>query len=219
MKMKTATILGATGLIGGHLLELLRNDREYDVIRIVVRRPVIFDHPKVKVIVIDFSDEAAFKAAIAESDVVFCAVGTTNSKVKGDKSAYRRVDFDIPVNAARFCGELGCNRFLLVSSIGADSKSKNFYLRLKGEAEDAIRNTNIQAISIFQPSFLLGERQENRRGEKVVQVMSASLSFLFSSRYKPIKAQDVARSMVIVSKTDTSGTRIYQYNEMISLLS
>jgi uncharacterized protein YbjT (DUF2867 family) len=219
MKMKTATILGSTGLIGGHLLELLKNDREYDVIRIVVRRPVIFDHPKIKVIVIDFADEAAFRAAISESDVVFCAVGTTNSKVKGDKSAYRRVDFDIPVNAARFCGELGCNRFLLVSSIGADSKSKNFYLRLKGEVEDAIRNTNIQAISIFQPSFLLGDRQENRGGEKVVQVMSASLSFLFPSRYKPIKAQDVARSMVIVSKTDTSGTTIYQYNEMISLLS
>jgi uncharacterized protein YbjT (DUF2867 family) len=218
MEIKTATILGATGLIGSHLMELLKDDQEYDVIRMVVRRPVIFDHPKVKIIVIDFADEAAFKAAIAESDVVFCAIGTTNRKVKGDKSAYRRVDFDIAVNAARFGGQLGCNRFLLVSSIGADSKSGNFYLRLKGEVEDAIRNTNIQAISIFQPSFLLGDRKEKRGGENLAKVMATTLSFLFPSRYKPIRALDVARSMVTASKINTSGTRVYQYNEMISLL-
>ena len=217
MKVKTAAILGATGLIGSHLVELLKNDREYDVIKVIVRRPVAIDHPKISVNVIDFTDESAFKSAIAESDAVFCAVGTTNRKVKGDKAAYRKVDFDIPVKAAKFCEQTGCNTFLLVSSIGANSNSGNFYLKLKGEVEDAVGTLNIQSISVFRPSFLLGERQENRSGEKIAKALSSSLSFLFPSRYKPINAFDVARSMVSASVKNIPGFRIYQYNEMISL--
>ena len=101
MKPETATIIGATGLIGGHLLEILKDDPAYDVIKVIVRRPVSLNHPKVKVNIIDFADEPSFRNAIADSDAVFCAVGTTNRKVNGDKTAYRKVDFDIPVDAAR----------------------------------------------------------------------------------------------------------------------
>ena len=218
MKTKTATILGATGLIGGHLLEILKNDPAYDIIKVIVRRPVSFAHPKVRVEIIDFTDGTSFKNAVADSDAVFCAVGTTNQKVKGDKGAYRKVDYDIPVNAARYCEETGCSRYLLVSSIGADSRSGNFYLKLKGEVEDAISRMNIQSISIFRPSFLLGERQENRGGEKLAKALSSNLSFLFPSRFKPIKAYDVARSMVAVSGKNIPGIRIYQYSEMKSLI-
>ncbi len=218
MKAKTATILGATGLIGSHILELLKNDPQYERIKVIVRRPVSIEHPKVKVIQIDFSDENSFKDAIADSDAVFCAVGTTNSKVKGDKAAYRKVDFDIPVNAANYCERNGCNLFLLVSSIGADKSSGNFYLKLKGEVEDAITSLNIKAISIFRPSFLLGERQENRGGEKLAKVLTTFVSFMFPSRYKPIKALDVAKSMLAVSKLNITGLKVYQYSEMMQLL-
>jgi uncharacterized protein YbjT (DUF2867 family) len=218
MKSQTVTIIGSTGLIGGLLLEILKADPAYDVIKVIVRRPVSFNHPKVKVNIIDFTDGASYRNAIAGSDAVFCAVGTTNRKVNGDKAAYRKIDFDIPVDAARYCEETGCGRYLLVSSVGASSSSGNFYLKLKGEVEDAISQMSINSISIFRPSFLIGERPEIREGEKLAKLVSTNLSFLFPSRFKPIQAYDVARSMVAASVENIPGIRIYQYSEMKNLI-
>lgn len=154
----TAAIIGSTGLIGSQVLELLLNDKHFSSIKIIVRRPLSIDHPKARVVVIDFADDAAFKQAVSGSGAVFCAVGTTQQKVKGNKEAYRKVDYDIPVHAARFCAEAGVGQFLLVSSVGADSNSNNFYLKLKGEVEDAVKRMNIPSVSIFRPSVLLGKR-------------------------------------------------------------
>jgi len=218
MKGKTVTLIGATGLIGSHLLELLQHDDYFESVRVLVRRTVSFNHPKIQVMVIDFSDEEAYKTGIAGSDAVFCAVGTTNHKIKGDKAAYRKVDFDIPVNAARYCVKTGCPNFLLVSSVGANSKSNNFYIRLKGEVEDRVRSINIHAVSVFRPSMLLGKRQEFRLGETIAQALMVPVSFLIPPLYRPIKAYDVARSMVAASKKDTSGFQIYHYKEMKDIL-
>ena len=218
MKEKTASILGSTGLIGGKLLELLLNDNYYNVIRVIVRRPVEFNNPAVRVMVIDFSDEVSFKSAIAGSDALFCAVGTTQKKVEGDKAAYYKVDYDIPVNAARFCKETGCPVFLLVSSVGADSKSKNFYLKLKGEVEDKVREMKIDSVSVFRPSMLLGKRNEYRFTEEVAKAISAPLSFIFPSKYKPIKAENVAGAMIAASKKATPGFNVYHYREIINII-
>ncbi len=218
MEQKTATILGSTGLIGGKLLELLLNDNIYNVIRLVVRQPVEFNHPSVRTVVIDFSDNESFKSAIAGSDALFCAVGTTQQKVKGDSAAYYKVDYDIPVNAARLCEETGCNVFLLVSSVGADSKSKNFYLKLKGEVEDKLREMKIASVSVFRPSMLLGKRKEFRFGEEVAKAISAPLSFLFPSKYKPVKADIVARAMIAAAKKATPGFNVYHYDQMINII-
>ena len=218
MKGKTITLIGATGLIGSHLLELLQNDDYYERIKILVRKPVSFNHPKIQVVVIDFSDEEAYKSGISGSDAVFCAIGTTNNKVKGDKEAYRKVDYDIPVNAAKFCSETGCSQFLLVSSVGANSKSNNFYIRLKGEVEDRVRSINIPMVSVFRPSMLLGKRQEFRLGEIMAKAMMVPVSFLIPPMYRPIKAFDVAKSMVAASKKDTPGFHIYHYKEMKNIL-
>jgi len=217
MNKKTAALIGATGLIGSHLLKLLQDDDTFATIRLLVRRPVPFNHPKIKALVIDFADEAAFKAGIAGCDAVFCAVGTTQKKVKGDKTAYRKVDYNIPVNAARFCAETDCQNFLLVSSVGADSKSGNFYLKLKGEVEDKISSMSIPSISIFRPSMLLGNRQESRPMETIAQAISKPLSILFPSKYKPIAAANVAKAMLAAEKTGKKGVNIYHFNEMKSL--
>jgi uncharacterized protein YbjT (DUF2867 family) len=217
MDQKTAALIGATGLIGSHLLAILQDDDAFKTIRVIVRRPVAFNHPKIKVMVIDFAYEAAFKAGIAGCDTVFCAVGTTNAKVKGDKEAYRKVDYDIPVKAAMFCAETGCKQFLLVSSVGANSKGGNFYLKLKGEVEDKVKSIGIQSVSIFQPSMLLGKRQESRPAEATVQAISKSLAFLFPSKYKPIAAGMVAKAMIAASKLDKPGFHIYQFREMKAL--
>ena len=216
--MKTVALIGATGLIGGHILELLQADDNFKTIRVIVRRPVTFNHPKIKVEVIDFTDDTAFKAGIAGCDAVFVTVGTTQKKVKGDKAAYRKVDYDIPVNAAKFSLETGCQKFLLVSSIGADTKSGNFYLKLKGEVEDKIQSISIPSVSIFRPSMLLGKRQESRPMEGFAQGISKGLSFLFPGKYKPIAAEAVAKAMIAASKQDNPGFRIYHNGEMKALL-
>jgi len=218
MKEKTATILGSTGLIGSKLLELLLDDKNYKVIRVIVRRPVKFNNPSIQTEVIDFSDTESFKKAIAGSDAIFCAVGTTQKKVKGDRMAYYKVDYDIPVNAARFCEETGCPVFSLVSSVGADSTSKNFYSKLKGEVEDKIREMNIASVSVFRPSMLLGKRKEFRLAEEVTKAISAPVSFLFPSKYKPVKAENVARAMIAASKRAAPGFKVYHYKEMINLI-
>ena len=127
----TATLIGATGLIGNYLLDELLQDDYFDTVKILIRRPLEFSHPKLEKHLVDFNDGDSFLVALSNSDVVFCSIGTTQKKVKGDKEAYRKIDYDIAVNAARFSKMVGCETFVLVSSIGANSKSNNFYLKLK----------------------------------------------------------------------------------------
>lgn len=218
MKDLTATIIGGTGLIGSHLIALIGTDHAFSKVKVLVRRPIENDNPKIEVIVIDFSDNESFRSAIHGSDAVFCAVGTTQKKVKGDKTAYRKVDYDIPVNAAQFCSETGCSRFLLVSSIGADSKSSNFYLGLKGQVEDAVRNMRIPSVTIFRPSMLIGKRKEFRFGEVIGKIGFVPFSFLIPSKFKPVAARNVAKAMIAASKLDRTGFNIYHYKEMMDLI-
>jgi len=218
-KQQTATILGSTGLIGSHVLKQICDDDDFSSIRLISRRPLSYDHPKLDIRVIDFEDEGQFRNAITGSDVVFCAVGTTNKKVDGDKGAYRKVDYDIPVNAAKYCGESGCEQFLLVSAIGADSKSNIFYNRLKGEVEEEVAKFGIPSVSIFQPSMLLGDRDESRPAERIGQVLMSAFSFLIPSKYKPIKGSDVAKAMVRASKAESQGMHTYAYAGMNELIS
>jgi uncharacterized protein YbjT (DUF2867 family) len=216
MKNKTATLIGATGLIGSNLLELLCDEPEYKTIKVLVRRPVPINHPKVELTIIDFADSEAFKSAIAGCDAVFCAVGTTQKKVKGDLVAYRKVDYDIPVDAARFCVETGCPQFLLVSSVGASSAGGNFYIKLKGEVEDKVKSLGLPSVSVFRPSVLLGKRNESRPAEKIAQAFMKSLSFLFPSKYKPIEAHDVAKAMIAAARKNMPGFTIYHFKEMMN---
>lgn len=204
-------------MIGGYLVEQLQQNSAIETIRVLVRRPVQFAHSKVEVKLVNFADPESFKLAIDGSDVVFCAVGTTQKKVKGDKEAYRKVDYDIPLQAARFCAETGCQKFLLVSSVGANSKSNNFYLKLKGEVEDDINLLPLKMIAIFRPSMLLGARKESRPAEKIGQVIMPVFSFLLSGswcKYKPIHARDVAAAMIRASLQHNEGIYLYEYNRM-----
>lgn len=214
MKERTATVIGATGLTGGHLATLLAEDTYFMTVRILVRKAPESVTPGIKAIVVDFSNQNDLRSAIEGSDAVFCAVGTTRKKVNGDMVAYRKVDFDIPVDSARHCLETGCSRFLMVSSVGASSASRNYYLRFKGEAEEVIASMGIPSVSVFRPSMLLGVRKEFRLGEEAGRFMSVPLSFLFPSKYKPIRALDVARAMKAAARSDEKGFRIYHYTDI-----
>jgi len=218
MKQKTATLIGATGLIGGHLLDLLQKDSEFSQIKVLVRRPITFDNTIIKPVLVDFNNLESFKEGIKDSDVIFCAIGTTNKKMKGDENTYRKIDFDIPVNAAKLGLEAGCEKFVVVSSLGADSNSNNFYTKLKGEIEEALSKLNIPVLLIFRPSLLIGNRKEFRLGEIIARLILTPLSFLMPSRMRPIKAYNVAKSMLVAAKLETTGVKIYQYNEIKKLV-
>lgn len=221
MAVKTATVIGATGLIGSHLVTHLQKAKEVERIKVIVRRPVQFQESKVEMKLVNFDDPESFKFSLEESDAVFCAVGTTQKKVRGDKEAYRKVDYNIPVYTARFCAETGCQNFLLISSVGADKNSSNFYLKLKGEVEESVRQSGIHSISVFRPSILLGSRSESRPGERVGQVaMQVFSPLLIGSwrKYKPISADDVAKAMVTASKQVIPGFTVYEYSDVQAML-
>src|ERR1700737_1165085 len=221
MLQNTVAVIGSTGLVGSQIVDLLKEENAYQKIRLLVRRPVQFSHPKLEIKFVNFEDYESLKLAIAGCNVVFCAVGTTQDKVKGDQLQYRKVDYDIPVNAARACLETGCTNFLLISSVGADSNSKNFYLRLKGEVEEEVQRFPVKCISIFRPSMLLGYRKEFRLGERIGQRGMKLIAPLLAGRwrkYKAIEARDVAAAMIEASKQNKEAFTIYEYDEMKRLL-
>ena len=215
MKSKEVTIFGATGLIGNFILKNLINDNDYHKINLVTRRPFSYSHKKVIIHLIDFTDIESLSKTIKNSQVVFASIGTTQSKVNGDKEAYRKVDFDIICNIALACKENNVKNFSFVSTSGANINSNNFYFKLKGEIENSISNLNLLSTSVFRPSLLLGKRKETRYGEKIAQLIMPLLSFLMPSKYKPIRATLVAKSMINISKSIQPGFRIYHYKEII----
>ena len=213
----TATLVGATGLIGSHLLQALLKDAYFDTIRILVRRPTDITHPKLEKKIVDFNDSDSLLVALSNSDVLFCAIGTTQKKVKGDKDAYRKIDFDIPVKLARFCNMTGCEKFILVSSAGANSRSMNFYQRLKGETDDSVKEAGPKTIHIMRPSLLLGDRKEFRFGENIGKAVMTTLSFLIPDKYKAIQASDVAKVMLALAKKNDEGFFIHENTEITHL--
>ena len=217
MKFKQVTLFGATGLIGSYLLEFLLKDSDIHLINVVGRNPFHLEHDKNNNIVIDFEDVISISNSVTGSEAVFVSSGTTMSKVNGDKIKYKSVDFDIIFNIANACKQKNINQFIYVSSLGANANSSNFYLRLKGEIDEAVAKLNLTSTSVFRPSVLLGKRNESRPGEKIMQFIMPLLDFMIPSNSKAIKAKDVAKSMFNTSKNYKSGVRIYHYNEIKEL--
>ena len=209
-----AAVFGASGLIGNKLIEFLKKDVNFKQINLMVRSPLNLNHRKIKIHEINLFKKFEILNSLKTSKVVFLTIGTTMSKVKGDKDKYRRIDFGITKDIADSCKELGVDKLILVSSSGADFKSKSFYLKLKGEVEKYVTNINLKSVSILRPSLLLGKRNEKRFGEKLAQMIMPKISFLMPSKYKPISAEKVARAMVQISKMDFKGVKIFHYKEI-----
>ncbi len=217
MSEKTAAILGSTGMIGSYLLDLILTDKYYDTVKLLVRRPIQKNSERVEVKLVDFSDAESFKLALEGCDTIFSCIGTTQKNVKGDNQLYRKIDFDIPLKAARFGKDAGCTKFILVSSVGAKSESGTFYLRLKGELEEAIRQVGLDAVYIMQPSMLLGERTEKRTAEKVMQGAMKFLNPVLGGslrKYRAIHGKTVANAMLNLAKDDRRGFYRYPYDDI-----
>jgi uncharacterized protein YbjT (DUF2867 family) len=215
MNGRTAVVLGATGLIGSSLVEQLLADDTFSTVRVLVRKPISIQHPKLEVYITNFSDYEGYRKNLGTGDCIFSCIGTTNANVKGDKLLYRSIDFDIPVNAARFGKDAGFKQFLLVSAIGADARSRIFYSRLKGEVEEMIAGYKFSALHIFRPSFLIGRKENKRTGENILTNLFRIFSFLIPSKYKAINGSVVAKAMLQAAKEEKQGLHIYGYKEMI----
>ena len=211
------TLFGATGLIGNEILKLLENDSDFEKINVVSRRHIKLKSKKSALNIIDFKDFNSYLNVIDRSDVVLAAIGTTQSKVGFNKKKYREIDFDIISNTVKACKEKNVKHFSFVSSAGADINNKSFYLKLKGEIEKEVESKQLNSSTVYRPSLLLGNRKENRFGEKVAQILIPLISFLFPDNYKPIKAIDVAKAMVTESKKIEPGFKIYHYRDILKL--
>ena len=211
---RTASVFGSTGLIGSYLVDFLKNDNYYDNIKVCSREDISFEEQNIINHNIDFSNYQSILSVVKNSTTIFICIGTTQSRVNGDKSEYRKIDYQIPIDVAKACKESKVKRILLVSSAGADVNGNSFYLKLKGEIENDIIKINIPSTYIFRPSLLLGNRKEFRPGEKIAQYIMPLFSFLMPRIYRPINAKKVAKSMIEYSKKPIKGYKIYHYDEI-----
>lgn len=214
MRTLTGVVFGSTGLIGNHLVEELLTDEFYEQVVMVTRKPVERSHPKLVIQIIDLMDAEAIESVIPEGAIVFSAIGTTMKTVKWDRDLYRSIDFGINEAIANASVRKNVPALLVVSSIGANSKSSNFYTALKGQIEESLREKNLRSLIIVQPSLLLGSRSGFRLGEKLAQWIMPLFSFLMPSAYRPIKGIEVARAMVRYSKKQLTGVQVITYQEM-----
>jgi len=206
-----AMVVGATGLVGGHLLDLLLDDERFKTVTILTRRSSGRKHDKLTEHIVDFDDEESW-AHLLSGDVLFSAMGTTR-KAAGSQDAQYRVD--VAYAAAGF----GTKRYVLVSAAGADPDSRFFYPRIKGELEKAVLSLGFEHVTILRPSILEGKRQDSRFMERLG---AGAVRFfgLFSKkarRYRPVHAEVVARAMIRESLYPTGEHRIVELDDIFAL--
>ncbi|ANU22193.1 NAD(P)H-binding protein [Planococcus donghaensis] len=210
MNSKTALLAGASGLVGKELLYILLNSSNYSKVIILVRQPLEIAHEKLQQVTTDF-DKMEEYAKYFDVDDVYCCLGTTIKKA-GSQEAFKKVDYDYPLKMAELSASQQAKNFLVITALGADSTSKVFYSRTKGQLQVRLKKLGLTALHIFQPSLLLGERKEFRLGEKA----AASLSPIFNrflkgkmEKYKPVEAKSVALAMYEVAQIERTGNYTY----------
>jgi uncharacterized protein YbjT (DUF2867 family) len=213
--MKTILLFGSTGLIGGELLRLLLEDSNA-MVKAFLRRPIVITNipPHFTQHVVDFNRIEEWKNLLA-GDELYCCLGTTIRKA-GSRAAFRAVDYELVLQIANRALANGVKKFIVISSLGADAGSSNFYLRTKGEMERDVQQLLFQKIRILRPSVLTGNRDEFRLGEKVGIGVASVLSPLMVGRlkkYKPISATSVARAMITLAGTEDVQV-VYESDEL-----
>jgi len=215
---KTALVAGATGLIGQQLVEqLLKSDR-YAEVRTLVRKPTGRHHPKLVEVDYDFDQPDAGQL---RGDDVFCCLGTTMKKA-GSKAAFTKVDHDYPLQVAQAAKQNGATQYLIVTAMGADSSASIFYNRVKGNVEEDLRKIGFDALHIFRPSLLLGNREEKRLGEKIGEAVMGFFDPVMVGplkKYRTIDAIKVAKAMLVAAQDPLAnqvpqGVFVYESDQM-----
>lgn len=214
MDGKTAIVFGATGLVGNLLLEELEACNAYSTIRIFVRQPTGITIPGMEEIVTDFTDPKNLSGQLWGDDLFIC-LGTTIRKA-GSVANMEKIDRDLPVTVASIAHDNGAKRIAVVSSIGANPSSRNYYLRIKGEMEEGIKKIGFSTTVIVRPSMLLGDRKELRAGEMAGKVFMKAVRPLLTGKmkkYRAIHGRDVAKGMIALIQSE-SGIHISESDDL-----
>ncbi|MCE5170091.1 NAD(P)H-binding protein [Paenibacillus profundus] len=216
-KGRTALVVGATGLVGRELVRKLAEDAQvHKLIALVRRMPEQgeaswFEHAKLEWHVVNYDQLEASRQSFLGVDELFCCLGTTIKKAKS-REAFRRVDYEYPLEAAKLAAEAGAKRMYVITAMGADPRSNVFYSRTKGEVEAALSGLPYDSIYFFRPSLLLGDRNERRTGEQWGAIAMRLLDPIFKlgplKQYRAIPASVVAEGMVAAAKQPQPGVHV-----------
>ena len=215
--MKTALVFGSTGLVGGHLLDQLIKNENYNKIKLFVRSEIIINDLKVEIVKTDFNNMEKHKEEMTGDHCYFC-IGTTKQN-SPDKDEYRRVELDLPKQIAQITKSNSVNSFVFVSSGYADPNSSGDYLKFKGLVEEELKRLSFNKLGIMRPSFLIGDRKEKRLGEKLGIFVFKLLSPLFLGPFKkmkPIQSEKVAKAMIKISNGDFR-QQVFESNEIVEI--
>ena len=214
MTPKTAIVVGATGLVGQSLVQQLLAHPEFTCIKTFSRRSLnIEPQSKLQQHVVDFDDLDAWRKDIT-GDVLFCTLGTT-LKQAGSKEKQTKVDLTYPIQIAQAAKSNGVSQAILVSSYGADSTSGSFYLKLKGQLENAFQANGFESLTILRPSVLLGKRSRYRIGESVAAWLLQTFSWLpWARRFRPIAGSQVAKAMIHAALSSPHGVTTRELDEL-----
>ena len=216
--MKKVAIAGATGLVGSFCLRTLLDSPEVESVLSLTRRPTKMVHPKLKELTIEFSNLNALPGDLSVA-AVFCCLGTTIKKA-GSQSEFQKVDLDYVTSLAVWGIKHNARHFLAVSSMGANPKSMVFYNKVKGNMEAAVSQLGYESVDIFRPSLLLGSRSEVRIGEQVGEKVMGVFAPLMKGpleKYRPIRAEVVARAMVERALHSKAGVFVHDSSEVAAL--
>ena len=215
--MKTALLFGASGLVGGHLLNQLIKNNNYSKIKVFVRSVPKISDPKIEIFLTDFDNLQNHKEDIKGDDCFFC-IGTTK-KNSPDKNKYRRVELEIPKEIAQIAKSNLVNSFIFVSALYANPKSSGNYVRFKGMVEEELKRLNFPKLALMRPSFLMGDRKEKRVGEKIGIFVFKLLSPLLLGplkKMRPIHSETVAKAMIRAANENLE-KNIFESNEIAEL--
>ena len=217
--MKTALVFGSSGLIGGHLLnQLIKNDN-YNKIKLFVRSEPVINEPKIEIIKTDFNNLESCKYNIKGDDCFFC-IGTTKQN-SPNKNEYQKVELDLPKEIAKIAKDNLIKSFIFISSIYANQNSSGDYVKFKGLVEEELKKLNFSNLGILRPSFLMGDRKEKRVGEKIGILTFRLLSPLLLGplkKMKPINSEKVAKAMIKIAN-ENLGKTIFESDEIVKLTS
>lgn len=204
-------LLGATGLVGSHLLDMAIADERVDEVIAPTRR-LIPERPGLIAPLVDF-DDLPEDAPWWRVEAVVCALGTT-MKQAGSREAFRRVDYHYPLEAARLARRHGVPTYVLNSAMGADPDSRIFYNRVKGELERDLRELGFQSLTFVRPGLISGARRDFRLGERAAEVVLKAARPVLPRKWRVNPAQHIALAMLEAAIEGRAGERVIESAEL-----
>lgn len=211
----SANVIGATGLVGKQLVQQLLNDERFEKVRIFVRRETSLKHPKLEQLIVDFAKTEIWEKQLT-GDVLFSALGTT-LKQAGSKEKQWEIDYTFNLNFAKKAKENGIENYVLVSSVGANSKSSIFYTKMKGELDEAVAKIGFSNLVILRPASLTGPRENRRMAEEITVPVLNILTRFIMKNYRPISGETVAKAMINAVFRKNTNITIYEGAEVFNL--